>query len=131
MFSFYTQDMPVPQPMLSLGQVPGLERLPEVCEEFDVEITAFGSVVRRLAQHLITKPKYPLPDLFRLAPFLSDIDLHHTGKADHTEQIREAILSRVPYSEYFRWEIFSTADLQSFRDDEERLPVIPMNKLTL
>ena len=119
------------QPLLSLAQIPGLSRLYEVCEEFDVEITAFGSIVRRLAQNLVRHPESELPDLFDLAPFLSDIDLRHSGKPEQTDEIRDAILSCVPYSECFRWEIFSDAELAPFREDEEHLPVIPVNKLTL
>ena len=45
--------------------------------------------------------------------------------------IRDAILSRVAWSECFRWDVFSESDLQRFFEDEERLPVIPANKLTL
>jgi hypothetical protein len=130
-YYFIPKDSSLPQPLLSLAQVPGLERLPEVCEQFRVEITAFGSVVRRLAKHLATPENQEMPDLFHLAPFLSDIDLYHTGKHEDTDRIREAILGRVPYSECFRWEIFSEAELHAFREDEERLPVIPANKLTL
>lgn len=129
-FNFF-KEMPMPQPFLSLAQVPGLERLPEVCEEFDIEISAFGSAVRRLARHLSLQSQQPLPDLFSLAPFLSDINLSHTGRPEQADSIREAILARVPYSECFRWEILSEAELRPFREDEERLPVIPANKLTL
>ena len=123
--------MPFPSSINSLAQLPGLERLTEVCKEFDVEITAFGSVVRRLACHLLRRRESELPDLFQLAPFLSDIDLRHTGKPAQAEAIREAIFSCVPYSECFRWQIFSEDELRPFTEDAEWLPVIPVNKLTL
>jgi hypothetical protein len=73
-----------------------------------VEIVAFGSVVRRLVAFLVKTPfasHSELPNLFKLAHFLSDIDLRHTGSSKQTASIRNAILSRVPFAEYFRWDI--------------------------
>jgi hypothetical protein len=123
-----------PHPIRSLAQIPALAELEEVCEEFDVEITAFGSVVRRLANFLLELPSASedkLPDLFQLVPFLSDIDLRHSGNAEQTPAVRDAILSRIPYSECFRWDICSEADSEVFRTDEVHLPIIPVTKLTL
>jgi len=128
---FDTAGASIPFQPDSLADVPGLERLPEVCEKFDVEITAFGSLVRRLAFHVLRGSGEPLPDLFTLVPFLSDIDLCHSGKTEQTPSIRDAILAVVPWSECFRWEISSEADRQRFREDEANLPVIPLNKLRL
>lgn len=126
--------MMFPHPIRSLAQLPDLAGLAEVCHEFDIEITAFGSLVRRLARVLVDLPRDsedPLPDLFQLTPFLSDIDLRHSGAPEKTAQIRRAILSAVPFSECFRWEIFSEEELKPFTDDEVHLSVIPANKLTL
>src|ERR1700731_1417083 len=114
----------------SLAEVPGLEPLADVCREFDVEITAHGSLVRRLYRKNVTFGR-PLPDLFELTPFLSDIDLKHTGSSKQTAAIRDAILARVQSSECFRWDIRSEADLREFAADETHLPVIPANKLEL
>ena len=121
--------MNFPHPLRSLAQIPDLEGLLDVCKHFDIEITAFGSLVRRLAWHLVHMDK--VPSLYELAPFLSDIDISHTGPAEKTLEIRRAILASVPFSECFRWEIFSEEDLKAFADDETHLPVIPVNKLRL
>jgi hypothetical protein len=125
--------MSFPHPIRSLAQVPDLASLYEISRELDVEITAFGSLVRRLARSLIVShPCHEtLPDLFQLAPVLSDIDLRHSGKPEQTDEIRRAILGRVPYSECFRWQIFSEEELREFTDDEVHRPVIPVNKLRL
>lgn len=122
-----------PHPIRSLAQIPDLAPLLEICRELDVEITAFGSLVRRLARSLIS-PQHrqeELPDLFQLAPFLSDIDLRHSGPPERTDDIRKAILARIPFSECFRWQIFSDEELREFTDDEAHRPVIPVNKLRL
>jgi len=123
--------MDFPHPIRSLAQVPEFSPLLDICREFDVEITAFGSVVRRLATALIRQPTKPLPDLFELSRFLSDIDLYHSGRPEQTVDIRQAILGRVAFSECFRWEIFSKEERKPFTDDEVCQPVIPVNKLTL
>lgn len=126
--------MSFPHPIRSLAQLPDLSGLADVCREFDVEITAFGSLVRRLARVLVDltpESDQPLPDLFQLAPFLSDIDLRHSGPPEKTLQIRRAILNAVPFSECFRWEIFSEEELKPFTADEVHLSVIPANKLRL
>jgi Tn3 transposase DDE domain len=128
------KNMSFPHPIRSLAQLPDLSCLSEICREYNVEITAFGSLVRRLARALVESedtPDKPLPDLFELVPFLSDIDLRHSGKATRTAEIRRAILGQVPFSECFRWEILSEEELRRFTDDEVHLPVIPVNKLTL
>lgn len=126
--------MSFPHPLRTLAQLPNLSRLAAVCAEFDIEITLFGSVVRRLAKALIVSQddsKKSLPDLFELVPFLSDIDLRHSGKAEKSDEIRRAILSCIPFSEYFRWEIFSEEEYKPFREDEVYLPVIPADRMAL
>jgi len=114
----------------SLADIPQLGALRGICKKLNIEITAHGSVVRRLYRRLLQGEK-EWPDLFQLAPYLSDIDLRHNGTNEQTTTIREAILSEVPYAEFFRWEISSEANSLPFREDEAHLPVIPLNKLTL
>ncbi len=124
--------MRFPHPFQSLAQIPDLAALLDISREFDVEITAFGSLVRRLANHLIfAKPEDELPDLFQLVPFLSDIDLRHSGTKEQTLNIRNAILDRVPFSECFRWQVFSEEELKEFTDEETYRPVIPANMMRL
>lgn len=118
-------------PLRSLSEIPGLGRLPEICERFGVEITGFGSVIRRLAFVMMSGKATTVPSLFDLAPFLSDIDLMHSGSPEQTPAIRDAIMAAVPWSECFRWEISSEATLKPYMDDEVHLPLIPLNKLTL
>src|SRR5580698_9084396 len=100
----------------SLAELPGCAVLRDICRDFKVEITAFGSVVRRLCQQLLNKPQ-ELPDLFDLTPLLSDIDLKHSGQPEQTPAIRKAILGGVQSSECFRWDIHSETDLLEFRAD--------------
>lgn len=114
----------------SLAEVPGLGSLMDVCRHFDVEITAHGSFVRRLYQAL-QKPEHSVLDLYELVPLLSDIDLKHSGTEQQTPSILGAILSSVPSSECFRWDVRSEGSLLEYKNDEERLPIIPANKLQL
>jgi hypothetical protein len=126
--------MPFPHSIRSLSEVPAFAPLLGVCKEFNVEITAFGSVVRRLATYLLgpsAKESGSMPDLFHLAPFLSDIDLRHPGTAQQTPAIREAIIAGIQHSECFRWDVFSEDGLQLFNEDELHLPVLPANKMSL
>jgi hypothetical protein len=125
--------MPFPHPIRSLAQVPDLAPLADVCRALDVEITAFGSVVRRLARALVAPEgcDSSLPDLFELSPFLSDVDLWHSGPPEQTETVRRAILAAIPFSECFRWEISSQKELEPYWADEAHLPVIPVNKMSL
>lgn len=70
--------------------------------------------VRRLVAFMAENPfatHEKLPSLFELAPFLSDVDLQHTGTSHQTAGIRKAILSSVPFAENFRWDIFSEEEL--------------------
>jgi hypothetical protein len=113
----------------SLADVSGLEALADICSRRDVDLVAFGSIVRRLVQFRPSEGKRP--HLFGLAPFLSDIDLYHTGPSKLTPTLLHEIRTRIPFAEYFRWELSSWDDLQEYRADEERLPVIPANKLRL
>ncbi|MGI9088026.1 MAG: hypothetical protein ACR2HH_09860 [Chthoniobacterales bacterium] len=59
--------MSFPHPIRSLAQLPDFAGLTDVCREFDIEITFFGSIVRRLARALVDltpESTAPLPDLF-------------------------------------------------------------------
>lgn len=122
-------------PIRSLAEIPDLQGLSQVCRDLNVEISAFGSLVRRLARHYLKMPARRTqprpPSLFDLAPFISDIDIVHSGPSDSTAMVRSAIMAAVPFSEHFRWEVFSKEKLDHVARHEHLLPLIPANKLIL
>jgi hypothetical protein len=120
-----------PERIDSLAQIRGLEGLSTVCRRFDIEITAIGSMVRRLAFLTHKSSVEELPDLFELIPFISDIDLIHDGSISRKAEIEHAIVSAVPWSECFRWQIFPRKEYEEYDEDQRNLPVIPLNKLAL
>lgn len=101
---------------LCLFDLPGLDRLADVCSEFKIRLTAHGGLVRRLVMRLPSDgPWNNLSfDLFDLVPFASDIDLIHDGKEALTAQIQDSVYRHIPNAECFRWELRSAASRTVF-----------------
>lgn len=113
----------------SLWDVPGLERIQKTCSQHGVHFTAFGSLVRRLAQASWTEqaPK----DLFPLVPFFSDIDLIHTGAPELTPTLQKALVHDIPFGECFRWQLRSVKSNSLFWESMKVNNVIPSCLATL
>src|SRR4051812_29393166 len=97
-------------PVRTLFDVPGLKPLEAVCKEYQLELTAAGSIVRRLAMLLHRGGKLDDNTLFDLTGHLSDFDLVHSGPAELTPQILNSIQTSVPFAECFRWELRSVVE---------------------
>jgi hypothetical protein len=124
--------MPSNRPILSLFDVPGLENLRAVCDEFGVEFTAVGGLVRNLARAPVVRdPTIPGPDLFALAPFASDIDLIHTGDDALTPRILDAIHAEVPAADCFRWQVRSVASNAVYWEATKVNAIVPVNLMSL
>jgi hypothetical protein len=132
-----------PRPIRSLTDIPGLERLDELCDRFKVTITAHGSMLRHLVarlspcpsqspapDHVVLTPKEPF-DLFDLVPFTSDIDLFHSGDDSLTESLRAALLNTIPFAECFRWQLISAEQNRQRMESLRCSAIVPANLLTL
>src|ERR1700739_1317161 len=82
---------------VDLYEIPGFDGLIQISKRFDVEFTAIGGFVRRVALHL--RERESLVDLTTLVPFSSDIDLIHTGETSASPAITAALLDAVPFGE--------------------------------
>jgi|GEM_PF-3534576 len=111
---------------LTLFDIDGLEPLRIICQQFKVNITIFGGLVRRL---VALQGKQP--NLFDLVRFTSDIDLVHDGPPKITEPIMLAILKNVPFAECFRWQIRSTEENRQFWGAMRSNGIIPANLMSL
>ncbi len=118
--------MPEPVTLLDL---PGFNGLGRVCRRFGVQFTAFGGVVRRYITHIIQENDDI--DLFTLAPFLSDLDLVHTGGSDLTPHILRFLQVDVPFAECFRWELKSVEENAPFWQAMQCNGIIPANLMSL
>ena len=116
--------------VLSLLDVPGLEALADVCKRFEVQFTAHGSLPRRLIM-LAADSKRSSGDLFNLVPFMSDIDLVHTGATEMTPRIAEAIYEIIPFAECFRWEIKSVEEQSPYHQATLTNAIVPVFFMTL
>lgn len=118
----------------SIFDIGGFESLSPICERFNIALTLYGSTVRRLAlleqEGLRPVSEYPV-HLFHIIPATSDIDLVHTGHANLTATVRDAIFEQVPFSEYFRWEIKSFEEHAPYREAMKYNGIIPANLMSL
>lgn len=118
----------------TLLDVPGLEGLGRACRRFQIQFTCFGGVIRRYVAWLIAQQTSDTPediDLFGLTPFLSDIDLVHTGGSDLTIHIVRFLQADLPFAECFRWELRAVADNAVFRQALFSNGIIPANLMSL
>ena len=102
----------------SLLKVSGLEPLQEVCRQFGIDFVAHGSAVRRLLEH-------PRHSIFDLAPFLSDVDLIHTGSSAQTAAIESAVRKEVPFAECLRLQVRSREAATGFEIAAAHSGIIP------
>ena len=74
---------------MTLFDIEGFDASRVSCRKFDVELTAYGSLIRRLAL-LDATPTRTSPstyNLFDLVPFIDEINLVHSGPASITEPV--------------------------------------------
>lgn len=114
----------------SLFDIPGLEGLGRACRRFNVQFTAFGGLIRR---YLVWDEKNDetTVDLFDLTPFLSDIDLVHTGGPELTPHIYRFLQTDIPFAECFRWELRSVEENAPFFQAMQSNGIIPVNLMSL
>ena len=122
----------------SLFDVPGLQRLREVCEQLGVKLVCHGGLVRRLASLSsadINEPSVRYLDgrttLFELVPYLADIDLVHSGPSTLNNAVLQSIYAQVPHAEVFRWQLYSASDYSVFHNASLCNGIIPANLMTL
>lgn len=96
----------------SIYDIPGLERLRSIAEEFGVRFKIIGSLPRRvlLSQMSAFEPQ----TLWDLVPFTSDIDLIHSGDSTQTRAITNGIFRQIPFSETFRWQVASERERSQY-----------------
>lgn len=113
-----------------LHQIPGLEALEAIGEAFDVDITAYGRLVRRAFTESLLRDL--VPDLFDLTPFSTAIVLTHDGKPAQTTAILRTIMEEVPLAECFRWRLSSRRVLsRDWADQTEYRPYFPVGEVNL
>jgi hypothetical protein len=119
--------MPEPTTLLD---IPGLSGLGRACRNFGVQFTAYGGIVRRYLTAVIREYDAGI-SLFELSPFLSDIDLVHTGGSELTPHILRYLQTDIPFAECFRWELKSVDDNQIFWQAAQNNGIIPANLMSL
>lgn len=108
---------------LRLSDVPGLEGLSDIARALNIEFTARGSVVRRLAVAVARKKE--LPHIADLVPFTSDVDITYYGAAPK-ETVARALRAHVPTYDLFRWQLRSSEEDEPYvaaRLASARIPV--------
>ena len=113
-----------------LHQIPGLEALEDIGESSDVDITAYGRLVRRAYTESLVHDR--IPDLFDLTPFSTAIVLTHDGTPAQTKPILRTILEEVPLAECFRWRLSSRGDSdRDWADQTAYRPYFPVGEVTI
>jgi hypothetical protein len=117
----------------SLLQAPELERLPGILREFGVDIILHGSVAQRLFTAAeASSPRGSWPSLFNLNPFISDIDIIHTGPRSRDGKIAAPLHRIVPLAECFRREARSASDYATEFDDTRLTAlIVPANLVSI
>src|SRR6516162_9337145 len=105
--------------MATLLDVAAFAPLEWLCSHFHIEFELFGGAVTRLIER--TGGAEPTPDnareidLFALAPGVADLDLSHSGSAELTEEIVQALLDKIPTAECLRWQVRSASEWAIYR----------------
>lgn len=106
--------------------------LQQVCERLGIHFELFGGCLTRLVTYSSAfGGTSDSVDLFALCPPFTDIDLGHSGPSSINPAIRREILSVVPTSECFHWELQDRRQLAKYRRINERNSVIPACRMTL
>src|SRR5207248_3192416 len=105
---------------------PEMEALESAARSLEISLTFGGGAVRRWTL-LTGSGETDSSSLFDVAPFLSDIDLSHSGPPDRTADLQRLIWETVPFSEYFRWHIQDRAQAEFFAEVALTSSIIPAN----
>lgn len=97
-----------------VSDIPGLEALGAIARDLKVSFTLVGSVCRRIVMARIYRRSYDPASLFDLVPFLSDIDIVHSGDWRLNAKVEEAIAESVPCFEAFRWQVMCKAEYEKY-----------------
>jgi hypothetical protein len=126
--------MAVSTPTARGGTLPRLHELPPfacfegLARDFGVDFTLRGGAAARAAMYLEYRPGEDF-DLFDVAPFTSDIDLRHSGEAQLTPLIRDAIRERVPFASWCRWSLLDGEKSALEQDNMELSTRVPLRSV--
>ena len=109
---------------------PEMDALQSVAKHVGVTLTVGGSAVRRWAS-LTSSNKTKSPSLFDVAPFVSDIDISHSGPPERTAALQRLIWQTIPFSEYFRWQIHDREQATLFANAALTSSIIPANLIEI
>jgi hypothetical protein len=119
----------------TLLDITGLEYLEQVCRKFKVQFIAHGGLVRRYISRLHNQANSDLKrgetNLFDLTPFISDIDLVHSGTRQLTPKIYRYILEIIPFAECFHWELHSQEEIVPYKQAAQCSGIVPVNLMSL
>jgi hypothetical protein len=123
---------------LSFESIPALVPLAEVSRRQNVRLTIRGSLVRRLVRTAISDSAdsmegglYSHDLLFRLTPFLSDIDVEHSGPPELNSTIHDELVSSVPAASAIRLEVRSEDESKPFLEAKKFQAFAPILSLSL
>lgn len=98
-----------PDRWITLYDLPQFRMLARVGEAFGVGFSLRGGVASRLVMRRALNQPVDTP-LVELAPFMSDVNLVHTGPADFDGALLEAILRFVPEAPWCMWRLLSAEE---------------------
>lgn len=96
-------------------QIRELTNLRRIAEKFDVRFELVGSVPRRVLLSQFTD-HFEANSLFSLSPYLSNVDLVHSGTRNLTPKIVREILYRLPFAEAFRWQVTAISEQDAYNE---------------
>lgn len=100
--------------MFTIWNIEQLRPLEAIGRRHGITFTLRGGVAYRLTALLVRKPPTNgTVDLFDLVPFMSDIDLTHSGAREKTPILLDEIMREVPTAECFRWELHSEMEVRA------------------
>lgn len=118
---------------LSFESVLSLNPLSEVSRRLGIRLTIRGGLVRRLVRTAIYEPNDLNSEdlLFRLTPFLSDIDIEHSGPREINVRVHDELVGSVPGAAAIRLEVRSEEDNVLFEESKEYQAFIPVLSMSL
>ncbi|KAA0593131.1 hypothetical protein J2848_005229 [Azospirillum lipoferum] len=117
--------------MPTIYDIAQLQPLAAIGRAHGVRFRLRGGVATRLVMQMDNAAWGRPADLFSLTPFLSDVDLVHSGQPKQTRQIMEAIQGSVPGAECVRWELWSKEDEAAAQADWAQGNLIPARLLSI
>lgn len=114
----------------SLFDIPAFSPLEEFAAHHRITLSLRGSVASRVLLRATATPPQRL-ELFDLTPFMSDIDLVHSGLPELTPALRETIELSIPFAPWFRWSVVSRREHSVYEAQMRHNALLPLRLIEI